>query len=363
MKKLDWFIVKKFLGTYVFMIGIVMSISMIFDVSEKLKNFINPENNLTFYKIITEYYPYFFIHYANLFSSLIIFLSVLWFTSFMAQRLEIVAILTNGVSFWRFSRPYIIASSFLLIISVLMNHYIAPYANKNRLDFENKFTKYNVNFKDVHLELAEGTIVSYRQFIGNTTTVRRLWVENWKENENGQWELESDMQVERAEGDSISNNWKLKNTFIRKIGKINDELITKKIIDTVLSFNIIDLGQRSEITYAMTTPELIKYRAKEENKGNSVAQIDISRYERTAYPFAAYILTVIGISVASRKSREGVGKNLVIGHCCGLVYVFFMKMTTVAAVNIGWNTILAVWFPNIFFSIVAIFLFYKRIIS
>ncbi len=85
-----------------------------------------------------------------------------------------------------------------------------------------------LNFKDVHLEIAEGTIVSYRQFIGNTTTVRRLWVENWKENENGQWELESDMQVERAEAGSISNNWKLKNTFIRKIGKINDELITRK---------------------------------------------------------------------------------------------------------------------------------------
>jgi lipopolysaccharide export system permease protein len=362
MKKLDWFIVKKFLGTYVFMIGVVMSISIIFDVSEKLKDFINPENNLTFYKIITEYYPYFFIHYANLFSSLIIFLSVLWFTSFMAQRLEIVAILSNGVSFWRFSRPYIIASSFLLVISVLMNHYVAPYANKNRLDFENKFTKYNVNFKDVHLEVSQGTIVSYRQFIGNTTTVRRLWVENWKENENGQWELESDMQVERAEGDSVLYNWKLKNTFIRKIGKINDELITRKLIDTVLSFNISDLGQRSAITYAMTTPELIKYREKEEDKGNSIAQIDISRHERTAYPFAAYILTVIGISVASRKSREGVGKNLVIGLCCGLVYVFFMKMTTVAAVNIGWNTILAVWFPNIFFSIVAIFLFYKRLI-
>ena len=254
MKKLDWFIVKKFLGTYVFMIGVVMSISIIFDVSEKLKDFINPENNLTFFKIITEYYPYFFIHYANLFSSLIIFLSVLWFTSFMAQRLEIVAILSNGVSFWRFSRPYIIASSFLLVISVLMNHYVAPYANKNRLDFENKFTKYNVNFKDVHLEVNEGTIVSYRQFIGNTTTVRRLWVENWRENENGQWELESDMQVERAEGDSVLYNWKLKNTFIRKIGKINDELITRKLIDTVLSFNISDLGQRSAITYAMTTP-------------------------------------------------------------------------------------------------------------
>ena len=136
MKKLDWFIVKKFLGTYVFMIAVVMSISIIFDVSEKLKDFMNPENNLTFYKIITQYYPYFFIHYANLFSSLFFFLSVLWFTSFMAQRLEIVAILSSGISFWRFSRPYIIASSFLLIISVLMNHYVAPFANKNRLTFE-----------------------------------------------------------------------------------------------------------------------------------------------------------------------------------------------------------------------------------
>ena len=119
----------------------------------------------------------------------------------------------------------------------------------------------------------------------------------------------------------------------------------------------------AEIMYGYPSSEFLDELKKEENKGNSIAQIDISRHERTAYPFAAYILTVIGISVASRKSREGVGKNLVIGLCCGLVYVFFMKMTTVAAVNIGWNTILAVWFPNIFFSIVAIFLFYRRLIS
>ena len=338
-----------------------MSISIIFDVSEKLRDFMNPENNLTFFKIITAYYPYFFIHYANMFSSLIIFLSVLWFTSFMSQRTEIIAILSNGVSFFRFSRPYIIASSFLLIISVLMNHYVAPFANKNRLDFENQFTKYNVNFRDAHLEVNKGTIVSYRQFLGNTTTVRRLWVENWVEKDDGRWELISDMQVERAIGDSLNNNWLLKNVFIRKLGEINDDVIVKKKIDTVLSFNVGDLGQRAEITFAMTTPELTSYRIKEENKGNSVAHIDISKYERTAYPFAAYVLTIIGISVASRKSREGVGKNLVIGLCCGLIYVFFMKMTTVAAVNIGWNTLMAVWFPNMLFSLVAIFLYLKRL--
>ena len=361
MKKLDWFIIKKFLGTYVFMIGIIMSISMIFDVSEKLRDFMNPDNNLTFFQILFDYYPYFFIHYANMFSSLIIFLSVLWFTSFMSQRSEIVAILSNGVSFLRFSRPYLFASSFLLIISVTMNHFVAPYANKNRLDFENQFTRYNVHFKDAHLEVHKGTIVSYRQFLGNTTKVRRLWVENWVEKEDGQWELVSDMQVERAFGDSINNNWTLNNVFIRKLGEINDEIIVKKKIDTVLSFNISDLGQRAEITFAMTTPELIDFKRSEELKGNSTATIEISNYERTAYPFAAYVLTIIGIAVASKKSREGVGKNLVIGLFCGLIYIFFMKMTTVATVNIGMNTLLAVWFPNLFFSIVALYIYFKRL--
>ena len=120
MKKLDVYIIRKFLGTYVFMIMVVMSISIIFDISEKLSDFMDPENNLAVSDIIFGYYPYFFIHYANLFSSLIIFLSVLWFTSFMSQRSEVIAILSNGVSFWRFSRPYIMASTLLAIdLSIL----------------------------------------------------------------------------------------------------------------------------------------------------------------------------------------------------------------------------------------------------
>ena len=111
----------------------------------------------------------------------------------------------------------------------------------------------------------------------------------------------------------------------------------------------------------MTTPELVKYRNKEELKGNPTTHIDITKYERTAYPFAAYILTVIGISVASLKSREGVGRNLVVGLGFGLIYIFFMKMTTVAAMNIGLYPIIAVWVPNIFFAFIAFYLFYNRI--
>ena len=343
------------------MIMVVMSISIIFDVSEKLKDFMDPKNDLSLGEILFDYYPYFFVHYANLFSSLIIFLSVLWFTSFMAQRSEIIAILSNGVSFWRFSRPYMIASTILLILSLFMNHYIAPLANSNRLDFENKYTHYNVNFKDVHLEIKKGTIVSYRQFVGNTTTVRRMWIEQWKEQKDNDWELLSDMQIEKAVGDSLSNNWKLNNVFIRTIDGANEKMKFFNNIDTVLNFNIRDLGQRRNITYAMTTPELVKYRNKEEQKGNPTTHVDITKYERTAYPFAAYILTIIGISVASLKSREGVGRNLVVGLGFGLVYIFFMKMTTVASINIGLHPILAVWVPNLLFTFVAIYLFYKRI--
>ncbi len=172
-----------------------MSISIIFDISEKLSDFMDPENNLAVSDIIFGYYPYFFIHYSNLFSSLIIFLSVLWFTSFMSQRSEVIAILSNGVSFWRFSRPYIMASTLLLIISLFMNHLIAPIANQQRLDFENMYTKFNVHFKDVHLEINKGTMVSYRQFIGNKTIVRRMWIEQWKEIEENNWVLKSDMQI------------------------------------------------------------------------------------------------------------------------------------------------------------------------
>lgn len=361
MKKLDLYIIRKFLGTYVFMIMVVMSISIIFDVSEKLSDFMDSENNLSFGDIVFGYYPFFFIHYANLFSSLIIFLSVLWFTSFMSQRSEIIAILSNGVSFWRFSRPYMIASTFLLIISLFMNHLIAPIANQNRLDFENMYTKYNVNFKDVHLEIKKGTIVSYRQFIGNKTMVRRMWIEQWEEIEENQWELKSDMQIEKAYGDSVNYNWNLNNVFIRTINKTNEKTKFFKEIDTLLNFNITDLGHRSEITFAMTTPDLVKFRKKEEEKGNSTTFIDIAKYERSAYPFAAYILTIIGIAVASLKSREGVGKNLVIGLGFGLVYIFFMKMTTVAATNIGLYPILAVWVPNLMFSLVALYLFFKRV--
>lgn len=361
-KKLDLYIIKKFLGTYVFMILAVMSIAIVIDISEKLRDFTDENNPVTFVEILLGYYPYFFLHYVNLFSSLIIFLSVLFFTSFMAQRSEVIAILSNGVSFARFTRPYMMVSTLLLALTLLMNHVIVPYSNKKRLDFESKYiTVLEGNFKKVTVVIDSNTIVRFNHINAKHNRVDRLWVEKWKTNSEGVYEMQSDMQVNSAKGDSILHDWSLNNVFIRNIKKEGEEIIRYDKVDTLLNFNTKDLAQRSNIMEAMNTKELVGFRDREKEKGsNLLTNIEIVLYERTAYPFATYILTLIGVAVSSRKSREGVGKNIVVGLFASVMYIFFMKMTTVAATNVGLTPWIAVWVPNIIFSFVAFYLFVKR---
>lgn len=362
MKKLDWYITRKFLGTYIFMIMAVMSIAIVIDISEKLRQFTDPKYHLTAWEIATEYYPYFFLHYVNLFSSLIIFLAVLMFTSLMAQRSEIIAILSNGVSFGRFTRPYMIVSTFLLVFALLMNHYFVPFANKKRLEFESKYTPVVGSFRNMNLQMDENTIVHFNSLDAKNNNVYRLWVETWKPDVNGMMQLKRDMMIHTAHGDSSSNNWELENIFIRTLNDSNEIIRKVEKLDTVLSFNVKDLGQRDNIMESMTTKELWAYRNSQKKRGaNNVANIEIVVYERTAYPFAAYILTLIGIAVSSRKSREGVGKNLIVGLSASVAYIFFMKMTTVAATNVGLAPVIAVWVPNAIFAVLAAFLYIRRL--
>lgn len=360
-KKLDLYIGKKFLYTYLFMIIIVMSISIVIDISERLRDFTKPDTDLTVWRIMTEYYPYFFIHYMNLFSSLIIFLAVLFFTSMMAQRSEIVAILSNGVSFRRFTRPYLIVSTLLLVFSLFSNHYWVPDANKRRIDFENKYI-WPVNAIDnTNLQIDDSTIVHYSRYSPLDHSVSRLWVENWKKDENGLYTMYKDMQVHVAIGDSLSNEWSFTKVFVRYINDSSEVVKLIPKVDTTMHFNIKELGIENNAMVAMTTPELLIYLEKQRDKGaNNVVNIELTLHERTAYPFAAYVLTLLGLSVASRKSREGVGKSVFFGLIVSFTYVFFMKMTTVAATNVGLSPALAVWVPNIMFAVIAALVYFNR---
>lgn len=346
------------------MIVVVMSISIVIDISERLRDFTKPDTDLTIWKIVTEYYPYFFIHYMNMFTSLIIFLAVLFFTSMMAQRSEIIAILSNGVSFRRFTRPYMIVSTLLLVFSLVSNHFWVPEGNKRRIEFENKYIWPVYDIDNTNLQIDDSTIVHYSRYSPLTHSVSRLWVENWKKDETGLYTMYKDMQVHVAKGDSVTNNWTLTKVFIRYINDSSEVVKIIPKVDTVLHFNSKELGVQNNIMVAMTTPELMVYLEKQRNKGaNNVVNIELAIHERTAYPFAAYVLTLLGLSVASRKSREGVGKSMFFGLLVSFSYVFFMKMTTVAATNVGLSPAIAVWVPNIIFSVVAFFMYYNRMLS
>lgn len=343
------------------MIIVVMSISIVIDISERLRDFTNPETDLTVWKIATEYYPYFFIHYMNLFSSLIIFLAVLFFTSMMASRSEIIAILSNGVSFRRFTRPYLVVSTILLVFSLLSNHYWVPDANKRRIDFESKYIWPPGPMENTNLQVDDSTIVHYNRYSPLDHSVTRLWVENWKRDENGLYTMYKDMQVHLALGDSLSNNWTLNKVFVRYINDSSEVVKLIPKVDTTLHFNIKELGIENNKMVAMTTPELLNYLDKQRKKGaNNVVSIELTLHERTAYPFAAYVLTLLGLSVASRKSREKVGKSIALGLVISFTYIFFMKMTAVAATNIGLSPALAVWVPNVFFALIATWVYFDR---
>lgn len=361
MKKLDLYIAKKFLGTFIFMILVVMSIAIVIDISERLRDFTKAESDLTAFQIATEYYPYFFIHYVNLFSSLIIFLAVLFFTSVMASRSEIIAILSNGVSFNRFARPFLLVSTFLLIIALISNHYLVPHANKKRIDFENKYIWTTAILQNTNLEINDSTIIHYNSYSPTNQTINRFWIETWKYDEKGLYTMVKDIQVQTAVGDTLSNKWSFNTVFIRTINDSIETVQQIQSMDTLLPFNIKELGLVNNALEAMTTSELMVYRDKQKMRGaTNVTQIEVLLYERTALPFATYILTLIALAVASRKSREGVGKSLAIGLITSFVYIFTMKMTSVAATNVGLAPYLAVWVPNGIFLVIALVLYGSR---
>lgn len=357
LKKLDKYIIKNFLGTYVFMVLLLMSISIVFDVSEKLDAFLG--NNLSLKEVIFDYYIYFFILYSSMFSSLIVFISAIWMTSQLAARTEIIAILSGGVSFNRFLRPYFIAATILTAYSLGMNHFVVPLANKKRSEFENRYTAYGETFRNKFVEVIPGTIVYYDTYNIKSIQSTNIWIEKFSTDDNGNKKLIFNLQARKATGDSLTNKWEFTNYFIREI-KDDRELIKKgKTLDTVLDFPSMELGQRETIAMALNTEELNKFRKKELKKGALVTYLDLERYQRSSLPFATYILTLIAVSVSCRKTRGGVGANIAMGLAVSMLYIFFQRIMSVYATNAGLDPLIAVWIPNMIFMIVGLY-FYKK---
>lgn len=352
---IDKYIIRRFLTTFFFIFAIVMLLSMVFDIAEKLSYFL--ENNASWSEVIFEYYVSFILYFGNMFSSLIIFISVIWFTAKMSRDTEIIPILNSGKPFGRFVRPYMIAATILMLISLVLNHFVIPNTNRMRLNFEENYYRDVMTIDKYHAEFPGGQVVYFSTYDSRTEKAMQFIVE--QEDASGR-RLKQFIKAESAQNIEGTNKWRLVNYYERIYGDTNDIVREGHQKDTVFQFSMSEIATRENVAETMPYFELKEFIERERMKGSSMVPLyEIELHQRTSYPFATYVLTLIGISVASRKRRGGIGIGLAIGFLLSFVYIFAMKVTSVAATNLGFPAVFAVWIPNVLFSGIA-YLLYKR---
>lgn len=351
IKKLDIYILKKFLGTFIYSIVIISVIIIIFDISEKLEWFM--KHHATFRPIVTQYYVNFIPYLVNLFSPLFTFIAVVFFTSRMAARSEIIAILGGGTSFWRLIYPYMIGAFLIAGMSLYLNHFVIPDANKKRLRFENVFLNdpSNNNSINIHKQISPGVYIYMQNFtndIGYRFTLEHI---------EGQ-QVPYKLMAETIRWDSVKKDWRIFNYFIRRITPDGTQKITSGMVkDTVLNLNPADFVERIDDVKAMNYRELNAYIAKKRMEGSTnIAAFEVEKDQRTAFPFATFILTIIGVSLSSRKVRGGTGLHLGVGLMIAFSFILFMQVSTTFAEGGFISPLISVWIPNFLYGIVAYFM-------
>lgn len=355
LTKLDWYIIKKFLGTFFFILGVIMLVAIIFDISEKIEDFV--KNDLSLETIVFDYYVNFVLYYSNLFSSLLIFISVIFFTSKLASQTEIVAILSSGISFTRMLRPYFIVATLLTVISLYLNHTLIPVANKTRIEFENTYVYYQFRGSrmDIHKQINPGELVYFESYNVGRQVGYKFCFEKWEKGE-----MKMKLMADVIRYDSLSGNWKLDNYFVRKIEQTKESIRKGIRMDTTFNMSPKDFESRVDDVAMMRTGELNRFIEEEIKKGSDdIPYYLIEKHQRTSYPMAVYVLVLIGASIAGRKTRGGIGLHIAFGLLVCVVYILAMKVTTVYATNAGLEPFIAVWLPNFIFLFVAIWIYRK----
>jgi lipopolysaccharide export system permease protein len=350
MKKIDWYIIKKFLSTFFFTISLILLIVIIFDVSEKIDDFLR--NDVALKDIIFKYYLNFIPYFTNLFSPLFIFISVIYFTSKMANNSEIIAILNSGMSFSRLLRPFVISAVILSMMSFVLGNFIIPHTNKGKIDFENKYIrkKQQKRVKKIHMQIKKDQYIYLESYNKSKDIGYKFTLENFKDNT-----LKSKLSANYIQFDTINNKWKIKDYFIRIYNDKNEDIIKGKQLDTLLNLKPTDFSKNTSLVETMGMKELNQFIKKEEIKGT--AQITfhkIEKHKRIANPFSSIILTIIAVAIGSRKIRGGSGIPLSIGVIISFSYILFMQVSTTFATNGNLLPAIAVWIPNIIFSLIAI---------
>ena len=352
LMRMDWYIIKKFIGTYIYSILLIISISIVFDVNENLAKFTNYHAPLR--AIVFDYYANFVPYFANLFSPLFVFIAVIFFTSKLAGNSEIIAMLACGMSFKRLLRPYLFSAALIAILNFYLGSYIIPKGTVVRHDFEALYknnTK-NTSASNIQLMVDKGVVAYMSQYddIRKTGYGFALYkFENKK--------MVSQMNANIIQYDTIAEeryHWKARNYKIRTLKGMREEIKTGVEIDTLIQMEPMDLVFSKGQQETFTSPELKRYISKQQSRGSSnVVQYEVEYHKRIASSFASFILTIIGVALSSRKRKGGMGMYLGIGLALSFTYILLQTVCATFAINADTPPILAAWIPNILYAFIA----------
>ena len=349
--KLDRYIIKKFMATFFIAILLIIGIVIIFDISEKIDDFVAKQAPLK--AIVLDYYVNFIPYFMNMFSPLFVFITVIFFTSRMAANSEIIAILSCGVSFHRMMVPYIFSATIIALMSLGLNLYVIPRANAQRHVFEAQYTKKKAQAGDrnIHYQIAPGQFVYVEQFSKYNKTAYKFTLETIEDNR-----LISKISADRAVWNESTGGWTLKKYFIRDFneGSIEDKVRCGEQLDTVISLTIKDFEMKKNTVEDLQYGTLKELEAVQEMRGDAnIKYTQIEKHNRFALPFSAFILTIMGVALSSRKKRGGIGWNLAVGIALSFSYILFMKFSQMFVYTGAMPPWIAIWLPNIIFTVVS----------
>ena len=356
IRRIDRYIIVKFLGTYFFSIALIISIAVVFDINEHIDKFIT--NKAPVEAIIFDYYLNFIPCFSNLFSPLFVFIAVIFFTSKLAENSEIIAMMSTGMSFRRLLRPYMISAAIIATITFSLGAYVIPRGQVKLLEFENRYKgkKSQQYVRNVQLEVDSGVIAYMERFENYNKTGYRFSLDKFIDKK-----LVSHLTARRVTYDTTAvHKWTIHDYMIREMDGMRETITKGTKMDSLINMEpqdfLIARGQQQ----TMTSSELKTYISKQKQRGfANIKEFEIEYHQRIAMSFAAFILTVIGVSLSSRKVKGGMGLYLGIGLALSFSYILFQTVSATFAINGNASPLIAVWIPNVLYTFIAIYLYRK----
>lgn len=355
LKKIDLYIFKKFIFSFFIALLLIIGIVIIFDISEKIDDFVANEAPLK--AIIFNYYVNFIPFFINMYSPMFVFITVIFFTSKMAANSEIIAILSGGISYHRMMVPYMIATVFIALLSLGLNLYVIPGANATRLKFESRYVKNkSTAVRDVHYQIEPGTFVYVESFSTWNNTAYKFTLENIEDNR-----LVSKLTAETATWDSLKQGWHLKKCFIREFNEgLGDKVTTSSEMDTVINLTVSDFYRNKQTVQTLSQDQLDELIEIQNMRGDAnVMYAKIEKQTRYAMPFSAIVLTILGVCLSSRKRRGGIGWNIGLGIALAFSYILFLKFSQMFVFTGTMSPGVALWMPNVLYTIITAFIYRK----